>query len=147
MGALTFGVVIFAIVDWDDVSSDLKMLTLFGAATAVSMYVLSFIIPMVMTSSANEASTDQGLVSSVQDKDVDSAFQTYLSGQIVHCAMLEGGIFLNLMVFMLDRSLISMVVAGLGFGILLVAFPSDSRILSRVTDLLPMSRPDGQLKR
>ena len=132
MGAFLFGIVIAAIVDWDNVSTDLKMITLFGAATAVSMYVLSFVIPMVMSSS----SADAPPVPTVDDQQLDSAFQTYLSSHIIHCAMLEGGIFLNLMVFMIERSLISLIVAGLGFGILLVAFPSNSRIASRVSDLL-----------
>jgi hypothetical protein len=50
--------------------------------------------------------------------------QVYTTGTIVSAAILEAGVFLNLVVFMLERSQLSLAMAGLLWAAMLLKFPT-----------------------
>ncbi len=50
--------------------------------------------------------------------------QVYTTGTVVSAAILEAGVFLNLVVYMLERSPMSLAMAGLLWAALLLKFPT-----------------------
>jgi hypothetical protein len=58
------------------------------------------------------------------EDDVKAAVGRFAVGRIIRFAILEGGCFLNLVVYLLDHSLLSLVVAGIGLFLLMLSFPT-----------------------
>ena len=150
VGAIVFAVLIAVVVDWKTVSSNIGLITLIGAATGVSIYCLALVVPRILAA----ASVDGGATELIneqqeldEEKAIDSILESLQSNQIIFSAMLEGAIFLNLMAFLVDKSLVSMAVAGLGLAIMLLAFPFKSRLVERLTGRLQNFKDDLKLNR
>ena len=139
LGAVAFVIVVAAIVDWNDLSAYMKMMSLIGLATGACMFVIAFIIPSLISETstavvARELSNESREID--DDKAIDSIVGSLSISQIIFLAIIEGAIFLNLLTFMLEHSKPSLIIIGLGLLILVMSFPTKSRLQRRVANRL-----------
>ena len=59
IGAVLFAVVIGFLVNWNEVTDDVPIMTLFGAGTGFSLFCLAFVVPRVMSASSAQATAHQ----------------------------------------------------------------------------------------
>lgn len=136
LGAIFCGGCICLLANWENYGV-LKLITLVGGLTGISIFVLSFIIPFVFPKIP--ASKDIKESSNVENRDdavIDSIMQMIFTESITRGAIIEGAILLNMMVFMLEPHLIPLVVAGIGILLMLLLIPWPSRAVSKVEDRL-----------
>ncbi len=120
MGPFLFVAVILAAIGTEDLHTEPKMLILLAAATGLLNYVLSFFFGPVFRKTVN--ATDP-----VQLSDVKTVVGGMQTSHIIQCAMIEGGIYLNLVVLLLDHGMINLVIGALGTLLLLLLFPTEGR--------------------
>jgi MFS family permease len=121
-GALLAGVCMTAIivcvlVDFANLNTNLVMLVALAATTGAVMYSTSFIAFKVISAQTHS-----------RKDELKSHFGVLQSAWIVRFALVEGACFLNLIVTLLENSLITLFVAVLGILILLLAFPSTMKV-------------------
>jgi len=124
-GALIGAIVVIGLVP-EALNTDASMLVLLGAFTALVSYALSFVVAAVFhqpVAADDDPTEDQ----------VKKATQQILNSHIIRSAVIEGGIFLNLMVLLLERNYISVAVIGLGFLLLCFLFPTAGRLIKAVS--------------
>ncbi len=131
---LMFGIVIGALVDWNAVTGQVKMMTLFGAVTGFMMYGMSMILPRLATGSATQIAAEA--ISSTEpetaqdDSIIDALLNNLTFSRILFGGIVEAAIFLNLITFKLESSAAALVVVAIGFIILTISFPFKFRALS-----------------
>lgn len=125
MGPILFIAAIFAAIDTEDLHTFPKMLILLAAATGIVSYLLSFFFGPVFRKSVNAADP-------VEYADVRTLMAGLQTSHIVQCAMIEGGIYLNLIVLLLDHGLFNLYIAGLGMVLLLFLFPTAGRTVRAI---------------
>ena len=129
MGGLMFGAVIGSTADWSLIGQPTKMLNTLGAGTAIVMYGLAFgvpqLFPRVPETSAPDPS-DPGFQAGLQQ--IAGLLTTET---ITRFAILEGGVFLNITVFMLEPRWITAIAAGLGLLIMLFILPLPGRTIDQ----------------
>lgn len=113
----TFVLILFMIVDFDELNTDLDMLVLLAASSGAVMFSLSFVAFKVL--SAQTAAKDESLM---------AHFQVLQTAWIVRFAIIEGAIFMNLIVTMAENSLITMFVAVFGVLLMLIGFPRSEKV-------------------
>ena len=103
-----------------------NMLVLLAAFTAMISYGLSFVVAAVFNTpvAADEVPTDD---------QVKKAAGQIASSHVIRSAIIEGGVFLNLMVLLLERNFISVAVIALGFLLLCVLFPTHGRFANAIS--------------
>ncbi len=103
-----------------------NMLVMLGAFTALVSYGLSFVVAAIFhhAIAAEEVPTEP---------QVKKAIQQVLNSHIIRSVIIEGGIFLNLMVLLLERNVISVVVIGLGLLLLCSLLPTRRRLTYAVS--------------
>ena len=121
-GALLVGVcgaaiVISLLVDFANLKTDPVMLVALAATTGAVMYSSSLIAFKVI--STQTKSRKEG---------VKGHFEVLQSAWIVRFAVVEGACFLNLIVTLLENSLITMFVSLVGVLIMLVGFPRNIKV-------------------
>ena len=123
--ALIGSIVIIGMVP-EALHSKPNMLVMLAAFTGMVCYGLSFVVAAVFNTPvpADETPTD------AQVKKVAGQIA---SSHVIRSAIIEGGIFLNLMVLLLERNFISVAVIGLGFWLLCVLFPTHSRFVKAIS--------------
>ena len=93
------------------------MLVLLAASSGAVMFSLSFVAFKVL--SAQTAAKDESLM---------AHFQVLQTAWIVRFAIIEGAIFMNLIVTMAENSLITMFVAVFGVLLMLIGFPRSEKV-------------------
>ena len=124
-GAVIGSIVIIGLVP-EALNSDPKMLVLLGAFTACISYGLSFVVAAIFkqpVAADNDPTEEQ----------VSKAAQQILNSHIIRSTLIEAGIFLNLMVLLLERNFISIAVIGLGFLLLCVLFTTHGGLVGKVS--------------
>lgn len=123
--ALIGGIVIFGLVP-EALNSKPNMLVMLAAFTGMVFYGLSFIVAAIFNQPvpADEVPTDA---------QVKKAASQIANSHVIRCAIIEGGIFLNLMVLLLERNFISAAVVALGFLLLCVLFPTHGRFSNAIS--------------
>jgi MFS family permease len=139
LGAVAFAAVVAAIVDWSNLASYMKMMSLIGMATGAGMFAIAFIVPSLIAETstavvARELSNERREIDDNQA--IDSIISSLSISQIIFFAIVEGAVFLNLLTFMLEHSKPSLIIVGLGLLIMLIAFPTKSRLQKRVANRL-----------
>ena len=134
-GAVVFAGAISTMADWSVVDRPFKIFNLIGAGTAVCMYVLAFVVPSLFPKTPDQLPQpgDQ-LSSDLEEKAVSGIIGLLTTETIIRYALIEGGVMLNLMVLMLEARWVSVIVAGLGFVLMLLCFPLNSRLQDRISD-------------
>lgn len=123
--ALIGGIVIIGLLP-EPLNNQPNMLVMLAAFTGMVFYGLSFIVAAIFNQpvAADEAPSE------TQVKKVASQIA---NSHVIRCAIVEGGIFLNLMVLLLERNFISVAVIALGFLLLCVLFPTHGRFANAIS--------------
>ncbi len=120
MAPVLFIAVIFAAIDTDNLHSEPKMLILLAAATGVISYILSFFFGPAFRKSVNASDP-------VEYTDVKTLLTGLQTSHVIRCAMIEAGIYLNLVVLLLDHGWVNLYIAGFGMVLLTLLFPTKGR--------------------
>ena len=125
MAPILFIAVILAAINTESLHTEPKMLILLAAATGIVNYVLSFFFGPAFRKSVNASEP-------VEYSDVRTLLSGLQTSHIIQCAMIEGGIYLNLVVLLLDHGLFNLYIAGLGMVLLMLLFPTEGRTVRRI---------------
>lgn len=144
-GAVGFAFVIFFINDNRQFNDSLDTMALLGVAMGIAMFALSFVAPGFVRKKASRelASVLKG------DGDKPSADTLRLFGErltqsaIVQFALLEGAILANLVFWLVEGSLFSCVIVGIGFVLMIAFFPLPHRSASNIESMLEDARAQG----
>jgi hypothetical protein len=133
VAAMSAGVLMFALVTnlihpWAQSTMDISMLPLLGAAASFFSIILSFVLPALAANSTPKISDDDSPAQ--QQKLVSNAAGVFLTGRIIRLALLEGGCFLNLVVYLLEESRLSLIAVAIGLFLLILSFPTASAMRS-----------------
>jgi hypothetical protein len=131
IGLIAFAVVTCVIVSWRNVTWTPSLLSLIALVFGCAIFPLAWLVSQLTArSGVRLVSAKTG---SRQD-DVDrSACIEQFAGlstavTIVRLALLESAVLFNLVVFLVDRRMPSLIFAGLVIGLTLFLFPTDGRI-------------------
>lgn len=129
MGGVLFAAVIAITADWNVVGQPSKMLNTLGAGTAIVMYGLAFAIPRTFPRVPDSVAPQQGEATFLVGLQQIASLMT--TETIVRYALIEGGVFLNITVFMLEPRWVTAVVIGLGLLVMLVSLPLPGRAVNQ----------------
>jgi hypothetical protein len=148
---LVFGAIIGLIVVVgfipDPLNNDPNMLVILGAFTGMVSFGLSYVVAAIFNSdhSSNSAQNHNNnstnlnpedsanpLVDADTEKQIQRASSQVMNSHIVRSAIIEGAVFLNLMVLLLERNYISVAVILLGVLLLLVLMPTHHKMIKSV---------------
>jgi uncharacterized membrane protein len=129
-GALLAGICMMGLflgtqLDFANLSSSLSMLVALAAASAAVMFSTSFVAFKVLS-----AQTD------ARSDTPEAHFQVLQSAWIVRFAIIEGACFMNLIVTLLENSLITLFVALVGVLIMVIGFPRSIKVEELLEDRL-----------
>lgn len=108
----------------------LTTMTLVGVVIFVASVPASFIAPIAIANGIRVTPAEPSAMYS-------QLFEFFRTQLIVGCAILESAGFLNLYMFALDHHLVSLVIAMLSVGLLLVRFPTTKKVQAWIADRLP----------
>jgi hypothetical protein len=131
LGALAFATAMSVMVDWENLNDQVKMLTLFAGVSGLFISVMSIFVPKIF---ASHPGVTKATGDALEDRDIDAAVATLTTESLIRYAMLEGAVFLNLMVLIIEPHLASLVVAGIGLLLMIVLFPRQSRLVAAIED-------------
>ena len=121
-GVLMFAFVTNVITPWAQAAMDISMLPLLGAAASFFGVILAFILPALAANGVPQISADHS--DDQQEKHLSEAANVFTTGRMIRVALLEGGCFLNLVVYLLEDSRLSLIVAAVGLFVLLLSIPT-----------------------
>lgn len=129
-GALIAGVLVFVaitclITDWEELSDQLKMLTLIGAMTGVVMFALSIVAPGMFAGGPAHSEKDE-------TKALQVIVNSLMTENLIRFVLIEAAIFLNLMVFFIEPHRATLIVVAIGILLMLVCFPRQSKLISKI---------------
>ncbi len=131
LGVSMFAVVIAVVTNWGGVNRDLSLLTTFGLGMGGLLFLLSIFVPAIIGKGAAKTMLQQ-IESAGNKPDSDEGLQQLLgvfqTKTIIRFALLEGGAFLNLIVFFVDHSIISLAVTGGVIVCMMLAIPRNEQI-------------------
>ena len=133
MGLLVFGAVAATIVTWDDVHMNFTIMPVVGLLFALMGVGISVVVPRLIDVSAARTTAGQmktGEHKSIGEKGIQRIAGQFQVRHIVQMALIEGAAFMNLLLFVIDHSLVALIVAGLCLMFLFVGFPSSNRIVN-----------------
>ncbi|MFK7767864.1 MAG: hypothetical protein AB8B55_11635 [Mariniblastus sp.] len=138
MGAIMFCVCIGFIANWENYGEPMRLLTLIGGFAGVCIYILSFVLPFMFSKvpTSNEVEAKGGDPGKQSETIINLILNMVTAEIVVRAALIDGAIFLNLVVFLLDPHIVSLVIAGIGILLLLFLLPRSSKIVSVVEDRL-----------
>ena len=127
VGAMIGGVLVLALVTnllfpWAQAAMDISMLPLLGAAASFFSIILSFLLPALAANSVPKFSEDDTV--DQQQECLSEAANVFMMGRMIRVVLLEGGCFLNLIVYLLEQSHLSLIAAAVGLFVLMLSFPA-----------------------
>jgi hypothetical protein len=132
-GAIVFGAVAL-FLNSGETSGKPDILTWIGLGMAVLMLVNHFVIPPIIARAWLSRLTSADL----QDKSDEERFSmiapAFQTQHIIACAMLEGAAFFNLVAYIIDGCLYSLIAAGVPIGMILMKMPTMTRVEFWVQD-------------
>jgi len=123
--AVMGSIVIIGLVP-EALNNEPNMLVMLAAFTAMVLYGLSFVVAAIF----NQPVAADDVPSEDQIK---KAATQIANSHVIRCAIIEAGVFLNLMVLLLERNFISIAVVALGFLLLCVLFPTHGRFANAIS--------------
>lgn len=127
VGAMIGGVLVLVLVTnllfpWAQAAMDISMLPLLGAAASFFSIILSFLLPALAANSVPKFSEDDTV--DQQQECLSEAANVFMMGRMIRVVLLEGGCFLNLIVYLLEQSHLSLIAAAVGLFVLMLSFPA-----------------------
>ena len=124
-GVCMFGLILLLIVDFNSLNIELDMLVLLAASSGAVMFSTSFVAFKVL--STQTAAKNESMM---------AHFQILQTAWIVRFAIIEGAIFVNLIVTIAENSLITMFVALVGVLLMVIGFPRSVKVEELLADRL-----------
>ena len=123
----------------------LPIITYIALAMGISVLVLSFVVPNLIVSRARSqmAKGTAPKIGKAQEEDGAAFLPTYQTQLIVGAALLEGGAFFAAIAYMLERSPLALLAAGVLLGLLVTRVPTIERVrgwIEKQLDLLLQER-------
>jgi hypothetical protein len=149
VGACAFAFMVLAIMDWEAITGNIKMMTLIGAVTGLCCFGLAFIAPRLAISSTTHVAAQlltKNVRTEIDDaKIIDAQLENIASANIMFAAIVEAAVFLNLVTLLLEQSTAALVIVGIGFLLLIFNFPIKHRIINRLETGIQDIRREMQL--
>jgi len=120
-----FALILCVILDINGLNTELDMLVMLAASSAAVMYSISLIAFKVLSTQT-----------AARNETTIAHFRVLQSAWIVRFAVLEGAIFMNLIVTMAENSLITLFVALFGVLLMLIGFPRSITVDGLLADRL-----------
>jgi len=132
--AMMFSIVILVpvmcmIAQWETLTGTAKLLTMIASLAAICMYLMSAFVPKIFSTQPPAGLSD--------DAAVDSVLGMLSTETLIRFALIEGAAFMNLLVFMVEPHMASLIAAGIGFLMMLIFFPRKSKMISAIEASLP----------
>ena len=122
-GVCTMGLFLGSLLDFANLNTNLTMLVALAAASGAVMYSTSFITFTVLSTQTKSRSDS-----------VKANFQSLQVAWIVRFAIIEGACFMNLIVTLLENSLITLFVALVGVLLMVIGFPRSIKVEELLED-------------
>lgn len=113
-----------------------ELITILAAGFGVIAIVNHFVIPRIIAGSQLKQIVSKGLSELDETTKSNQVCGIYRSGLIVALAMLEGAAFFNLIALMIEKSVVSLGVAILLLGFMVLRFPTRDKVSFWVQDKL-----------
>ncbi len=126
-GLLVASILISTVIDWQNVTTALDILPIFGLGFMVLCSALAFIVPSFIGPSALEPGNV--FANKIDNQQIRSLFAQYQTRTIIKFSLLDGAAFLNLMLFMIEHSLFNLAAVAFTVVIMLVSIPSDNAVI------------------
>ena len=137
MGVATATLMLCFVVHWENANARPTFISVGALGVGLLTLCMSFVLPGIVSRSATSAAAEQlnaegsRLDSNQGLKQLASVFQ---SKTIVGYALIEGGAFLNLMIFLLDVSLINLGFVIVTVVVMALLVPRGESLYSWVSD-------------
>jgi hypothetical protein len=133
-GALIFGALAFAagmslMVDWGNLNDELKMLTMMASGSSLLLFVMSIFVPVIFAGNSSEFDNSG---TPPDDASVDRAVPMLISETLIRYSLIEGGVFLNLTILIIEPHVALIVVTAIGLLVMLALFPRRSKMISTI---------------
>ena len=129
VGALFFAGMIATTVDWSELNGPIKLMSTIAAASAIILFGVAFIAPTMFRQLPNFKKSDDP---ATQDKAVDEISSMLLTQKVARLALLEAGIFANIMPLMFEARWSNIAAIGIGLLLMLTSFPLLGRSLRKI---------------
>ncbi|MEZ6040666.1 MAG: hypothetical protein R3C20_09170 [Planctomycetaceae bacterium] len=134
-GTLTFsGVVLLS--SGGNLPGKVDVLTMLGVGIGVAAVFAHFIVPMVVSNAQMGVLTRNSDVPDSETDRVTACCSVMQTKTIIGFALLEGATFFNLVAILIEKSVWSVVVAGVLFLLMAFRFPTRNQIEAWVEDKL-----------
>ena len=147
-GAGVFAILVSTITDWSEIGDPASpsMLALMGLIFGGMMMLLSFIVPVVSRRANIRQLTDRHASPDLYDKSnaplekddsvIHKLLATFQTSVVVRFAMIQGAIFLNLMLFILEKNPVNLIVGLVGLLLMLFLLPLPGRVWNFVENTI-----------
>ena len=132
-GAIFFGGMIATTVDWSELGGPFKFISTIAAASAIILFGVAFVAPTLFPKLPPfKKSAD----SAIQDRGVAEISSMLIARSTARLALLQAGIFANIMPLMFDARWVNIIAIGIGLLLMLINFPLRSRSLGKIESRL-----------
>jgi hypothetical protein len=124
----------------------LPIISYIALAMAVSVLVLSFVVPKLIVSNARSqiAKGTAPKTGKAEEAEAAEFLPVYQTQLIIGAALLEGGAFFAAIAYMLERSPLALVAAGVLLGLLVTRFPTTERVRAWIEKQLELLQQQRQ---
>jgi NADH:ubiquinone oxidoreductase subunit 6 (subunit J) len=151
LGILFFAGVMALVADWSRLATEASVLALMAAIVGLMIFGMSFIIPKILNYSAATVAamlTKKHDLTEISDQTIlQVLLGNYTTSRIIAAALMEAGIFLNLIVFMIEPNTVSIAVFVIGILLFVFRTPLLGRQLNRLENDVSDVRRELQLFR
>lgn len=135
MGILTTIFVVLVITS-GNLSGQMQLLTMIGIGFGLLMVANHFVIPGLIAKNQLKQAFEEGLLEKERDEQLNRCSGIFSTQLIIGLALLEGAAVFNLIAMLVDHSPISLTIAAILLGLMLVRFPTHERVSWWVQDKL-----------
>jgi len=137
MAGVMFFLMIVLFISKAKINSGMPLITMVGVVFAIPAYVCSFIVPRIVASTGLKVAAtkldDEGHKAD-SETGLKSIFGLLQTTSIIRYALLEGAMFFNLIAFLLEGSVVSLIIVGLGLAIMAAHFPRQEASIAWVEE-------------
>ena len=148
IGPLVGGIILYLVREQPKFTTSLDFIAIFGIAMAAAGYLASFIAPIVMRPAILKQATDsldETERTTLGQAIIDKLLMGYQTIQIIRCSLIEGMVFANLLLWIIEGSVYNLAAAGVGFILLAFQFPFPGKVVSAIEDMFDSVQRDMKL--
>ena len=139
MCVVAFLIMVTVIADWASVNTEFSLLATVSLVFGILMALMSIVVAMVVWHSALQVALTHLKETGTDPKEIlgmRTLVGVFQSKTIIQYAIIESAAFFCLVIFLIDHSMVSLVTAVALVLMMIVMFPTSSRILDRVDAII-----------